>query len=93
MKARVELRLIPMALFQDPMHEDQLPIAQDLPYERALRYVDGTLVTIVKPGSLFGRTPAPERQVPSAYPSVCVATRVTLGRPEDEDLVEAFSFV
>jgi hypothetical protein len=95
MKAKAELRLIPMDALRDPAPGDLLRHVQDLPCERVFQFLDGELVSTVKPASVITNSPlrSVDRRVLPAQPSAHGKVGAPSGADEDEDYAEGFSFV
>jgi deferrochelatase/peroxidase EfeB len=88
-KAKVEVRLILMAFIRD-QDRDQWELALNLPYERALLFVDGVQVGIVKPGSGGARKSLAAFQ--EGNPASLTALRSDVSEEEEEPFQD-FSFV
>lgn len=93
--AKLELRLIPLDFLRE-RGGAPLALGAELPYERALLFVDGVQVAIVKPGSEPGG-PSRGRHVP-VWPGIQALPKEQ-GEPaprslaEEDDLIQDVSFV
>lgn len=93
--AKLELRLIPSEFLRE-RGGAPLALGSELPYERALLFVDGVQVAIVKPGREPG-SPSRERRVPvrpgpQALPQE-QGEPASRSRAEEDDLIQDVSFV
>jgi len=93
--AKLELRLIPLEFLRE-RGGAPLALGSELPYERALLFVDGVQVAIVKPGSAPGSSSGgrhvPVRSGVRALPKE-QGESASRSRAEEDDLIQDVSFV
>jgi hypothetical protein len=94
-KAKVELRLIPVNLIRQLTFGDVFHIFQELPYDRAYLLAGGELIATEAPALMTAQLSLPPRPIKGSAPRL--AGQKSLGElprsDDDEDLLQGFSFV